>query len=239
MMMAGSPWCAIVLVSTLACLVLGRHAIRGLVAMRWIQPVRYQDCPPLMPIQQRKHGTPTMGGLLVLGVAISTAAGFGGLARCEGWVVLGVIGSVGLLGFIDDALKLRRANAGGLRSFPKLLTALAVGGMAGVMLADLSADYRQVLVPWSGRSLDLGWAWVPFAMLVIAGCAHAVNLTDGMDGLATGCLVLAFGVLGLVALANPQTRGTAVWCASLAGACLGFLWFNSCPASVFLGDVGA
>lgn len=234
-----SHWCAVFLAGTAGCLLAGPRAIRALAALRWIQPARYEDCPALMPIQQAKRGTPTMGGLLVLAVATATAVPFGGVAQCEGWVVLGTIGVMGLLGFIDDALKLSRPNAGGLRSWPKLLAALAVGGLVGVMLSDLSPDYRRVIMPWSGSTVDLGAAWVPFAMLVIAGCAHAVNLTDGMDGLAVGCLVPAFGVLGFVAVADPQTRGAAIWSAGLAGACLGFLWFNSCPASVFLGDVGA
>lgn len=232
-------WCAVFVAGTAGCLLAGPRAIRVLTAMKWIQPVRYEDCPPLMPIQQTKQGTPTMGGLLVLAVAAAMAILFGGVVQCEGWVVLGTIGVMGLLGFIDDALKLSRPNAGGLRSWPKLLAALAVGGLVGVMLADLSPDYRRVIVPWSGSAIDLGGAWVPFAMLVIAGCAHAVNLTDGMDGLAAGCLVPAFGVLGLVAVADPQARSAAIWSAALAGACLGFLWLNSCPASVFLGDVGA
>jgi len=85
--------------------------------------------------------------------------------------------------------------------------------------------------------VEPGALWVPLAMSVIAGCAHAVNLTDGMDGLAPGCLAIAFIVLGVLAL--PHGPWLTVWCASLAGACIGFLWFNSAPASVFLGDVGA
>jgi phospho-N-acetylmuramoyl-pentapeptide-transferase len=98
----------------------------------------------------------------------------------------------------------------------------------------------RIAVPWTAWTVELGRAWIPLSMVVVAGCAHAVNLTDGMDGLAAGCLAMAFLVIGAVA----GTRGSASeavvpWCAALAGACVGFLWFNSFPASVFMGDVGA
>ena len=90
------------------------------------------------------------------------------------------------------------------------------------------------------RTVELGWLWIPFAMLVVTGCAHAVNLTDGMDGLAAGCVAIALSVIGLLLVTvDPQSQALLPWCASLAGACVGFLWFNSFPASVFLGDVGA
>ena len=237
------------LASALGCLLFGRQVIRQLVTWQWIQPVRHEDCPPLLPIQQTKHGTPTMGGLLVLGVAVVSAIGFGGLSAPEGWVVLGALVSVGALGMVDDLLKFRRPNAKGIRATPKLVAALGVGGVIGWLLADPAFGYRQVAMPWLAHRVDLGIWWIPFVCLVMAGCAHAVNLTDGMDGLAVGCLAVAFGAIGLLtlmpgiapvtaSLASTQ-RLVAIWCVSLAGACVGFLWFNSFPASVFLGDVGA
>ena len=227
------------LASALGCLLTGRWAIRGLVAMRWLQPMRHEDCPPLMPLQHAKQGTPTMGGLLVLGVATCVAVVFGGLSHRDGWIVLGSIIGLGLVGLLDDALKLRRPNAKGLRCLPKLVIALGIGAIVGGLLADPAAGYRQVTVPWLGMSRELGWWWIPLASLTVAGCAHAVNLTDGMDGLAAGCLALAFGTLGCVALLMTHDQLVTVWCVSLAGACVGFLWFNTFPASVFLGDVGA
>lgn len=180
-----------------------------------------------------------MGGLLVLGVAAGVAVAFGGLSHREGWVVLGAIIGLGLTGFIDDMWKLQRPNAKGVPCVPKLLIALGIGAMAGWVLADPAAGYRQVAIPWAGTRADLGWWWIPLAALVVAGCAHAVNLTDGMDGLAVGCLVLAFGVLGAVSILITHDRLVMIWCVSLAGACAGFLWFNTFPAVVFLGDVGA
>jgi phospho-N-acetylmuramoyl-pentapeptide-transferase len=147
---------------------------------------------------------------------------------------------MGLMGFLDDWFKLRRPNAKGLPLMTKLLIALAIGAGVGAALSRAMPSSRQLLIPWTDRSIELGALWIPLAMMVVAGSAHAVNLTDGMDGLAVGCLALAFGFLGVwLMLRQPPDRLVAIWCASLSGACLGFLWFNSSPASVFLGDVGS
>ena len=238
----------IFLASAVGCLLLGRRAIEGLIAMRWRQPMRHEDCPPLKPLQEDKQGTPTMGGILVLGIASGVAAVCGGLSRFEGWLVLGASVALGIVGLSDDRLKLTRPNAAGLRCLPKLIMALGVGGIVGLVLADPRLGYRQILAPWLGRGIEPGWLWVPLAAVVVAGCSHAVNLTDGMDGLAVGMLAIAFGVVGMVGADLQLSMGAqggsgqlivAIWCASLAGACVGFLWFNCFPASVFLGDVGA
>ena len=205
--------------------------------MKQIQPMRHDDCPPsLQALQRPKQGTPTMGGVFVLGVAVGVAGLFGGFSGPSGWIVFGTMVGVGLVGVVDDLWKLRGAQATGLRCLPKLLAVLAIGLVAGLGLSHPSLGPRQEWVPWLGRPMTLGWAWVPLAALVITGSAHAVNLTDGMDGLAAGCLAIAFTALGLLA---AQTPTVMVWCLSLAGACAGFLWFNAHPASVFLGDVGA
>ena len=228
------------LASTGLCLVVGRRAIRGLARAQCLAPVRYEDCPPLLVYQETKPATPTMGGLFVLGVGILVAAAAGGLTHRDGWLVLGAIAGLAMVGLYDDYLKFRGPNATGLRSLPKLLVALAVGAAVGLASMAQSSSASLLEIPWLQRNMELGWGWVPLAMLVIAGCAHAVNLTDGMDGLAAGCVAIALSVLGLWAFSgDPRGRIVLPWCASLAGACVGFLWFNSFPASVFLGDVGA
>lgn len=227
------------LMSAGMCMLLGRVIIPWLARAQGTAPARYEDCPPLLAYQETKRTVPTMGGLFVLASGIAVAAASGGLARREGWVVLGALASFAAVGLFDDCLKFRGPNAVGLRTWPKLAVALAIGAGVGIGSSG-SGGFSTVELPWLRRSVDLGWAWVPFAALVVGGSAHAVNLTDGMDGLAAGCTAIAVAAVGLLALErHPEDRMLALWCISLAGACLGFLWFNAFPASVFLGDVGA
>ncbi len=240
MMMASVGVAGGVLLGSALCTLLGGPmVIRGFIAQQWIQPIRYEDCPPLQPYQAAKRGTPTMGGLWVLAMAMLVAVLAGGLGCREGWVVLGAVIAMGLVGLTDDLLKLKRPNAKGLRPMPKLAATLIIGGIVGWLLRDPGFGYRQLVVPWTGTRVTVGWLWVPMAMGVVAGSAHAVNLTDGMDGLAAGCLVLAFAALGVWTRLETSPAALTIWCASLAGACAGFLWFNTAPASIFLGDVGA
>lgn len=220
------------------CMIVGRPIIRALANAQCVTPLRYEDCPPLQAYQEAKPRTPTMGGLFVLGVGTVVACMSGGLTQRYGWLVLASIIGFGLIGFLDDYLKFRGPNALGLRSMPKLVMALGIGaqlGFASWSNADSTLD-----IPWLRQTVTLGWVWVPLVMLTVAGSAHAVNLTDGMDGLAAGCLAIALSAFGLWLMATGTMHGALIpWCVSLAGACAGFLWFNGFPASVFLGDVGA
>ena len=222
--------------------VLGRPAIRALTRARCVQPSRYEDCPPLLSYQERtKRNVPTLGGLLVLGLASAVAAGWGGLADAAGRLVLGAILGLGAIGLWDDLLKIRGKSGRGLPARPKLMMALAVGAGLGLSSPEGAGRYGELALPWLHRTVELGWWRIPFAMLVMAGCAHAVNLTDGMDGLAAGCVALALAALAGWLAVGPgaRTPSLLVWCLSLAGACAGFLWYNAFPATVFLGDVGA
>ena len=232
-----------VLLSAGGCLVFGRWTIHWLSRAQAVAPTRYEDCPPLQAYQAAKSSTPTMGGVCVLLVAVLVAASFGGLAAQEGWLVLLAILGLGGVGLVDDWLKFRGVNALGLRTRPKLFVALAVGAIFGMATASSPHQYSTIEIPFMHTAVDLGWAWVPFAMFVIAGCAHAVNLTDGMDGLAAGCVAIVLMVFAwwmvLDGMVDGRSRVLLPWCVSLAGACLGFLWYNSFPAAIFLGDVGA
>ncbi len=203
-----------------------------------------------------KAGTPTMGGTLIL-LAIGAGALLWGNPRSAYlWVVLGVTFGYGAIGFIDDYRKLTRRNPKGLSARAKILwQALIALAAAGTLYA--LADRPQetaLLVPYLKSALiPLGGFYVAFTMLVIIGTSNAVNLTDGLDGLATMPAVLVGGALGVFAYAAgnvifarylgiPYVDGAGemlVFCAALAGAGLGFLWFNSYPAQVFMGDVGA
>ncbi|HEX9779804.1 MAG TPA: phospho-N-acetylmuramoyl-pentapeptide-transferase [bacterium] len=227
-------------VSAGLCLLAGRATIRRLARAQMVQPLRHGDCPPLQELHAHKAGTPTMGGVLVLAAAAVAAACGGGLRHADGWIVLGSVAALAALGLLDDVLKLRRPQALGVRTAPKLAVALGVGAAVGAALAVGPAERAAVALPWSGRAAALGPLCVPFAMLVMAASAHAVNLTDGMDGLAAGCGTVAFAALAVWLLLDPAAdRRLLPWCAAFAGACAGFLWFNGYPASVFLGDVGA
>ena len=227
------------LVSAGMYVLLGRVMIPWLARAQGMAPARYEDCPPLLAYQETKRTTPTMGGVFVLAAGIAVAAAAGGLLRREGWIILGTLAGFAAVGLFDDCLKFRGANAVGIRTWPKLAVALAIGAGVGMSSAGSNGS-SAVELPWLRRSIELGWAWVPFAALVVAGSAHAVNLTDGMDGLAVGCMAIAVTAVGLLVLEHdPHDRLLALWCISLAGACTGFLWFNAFPALVFLGDVGA
>ena len=172
------------------------------------------------------------------------------------WLVVGVTLAYGLVGFADDYLKLVKRNPRGLSARQKLFwQSLAAVAVAVILFR--TADTPQetaLLVPYlKDMLIPLGWLFVPFAFLVIVGTSNAVNLTDGLDGLAIMPTVLVGGALGVFAYAAgntifsgylgiPYVAGAGellVFCAALAGAGLGFLWFNTYPAQVFMGDIGA
>lgn len=228
------------LISAGAWCLVGRVAIRLLSRVKCVAPARYEDCPELLAYHKTKRDTPTMGGLVVLGVGLLVAAASGGLATRDGWLIVGAIVGLAAVGLVDDCLKVWRQSPIGIRTLPKLIIALAMGAGVGIAGLMAPAGLTTLELPWLSRTVELGWMWVPFSMVVMAGSAHAVNLTDGMDGLAAGCVAIALVVLGLLILdRSPEDYILAIWCASLAGACVGFLWFNTFPATIVLGDVGA
>ncbi len=217
------------------------------------QPIR-ADGPPGHLV--RKQGTPTMGGsLILLALTVSTLL-WTDLANPYVWVVLAVTVSFGLIGFFDDYRKLTRRSHHGLSGRLKLL--IEIGLAAGACIA-LGFIMRQPLadtiaVPFFKNVLfDLGWFFLPFGVLVITGASNAVNLTDGLDGLAivpamiaAGCFALIAYIVGNAIFANylqlhhvPGAGELAVFCGAMVGAGLGFLWFNAPPASVFMGDTGS
>lgn len=203
-----------------------------------------------------KKGTPTMGGVLILlALALSTLL-WADLSNGYVWVVLLVTIGFGLVGFGDDYLKLTSRGSKGLPARVKLVAQLAIGGLATLaviwitpapLATGLTVPFlKDLLVP-------LGWFFLPFGVLVMVGASNAVNLTDGLDGLAivpvmiaAGCFVLIAYLVGNAVFSNylqlrfVQGSGElAVFCAALVGASLGFLWFNAPPAMVFMGDTGS
>ncbi len=203
-----------------------------------------------------KQGTPTMGGFLILlGITISTLL-WADLTNGFVWAVLAVTCGFGLVGFADDYLKLTRRDSTGLPGRIKLIAQVAIGTGATVWIGSLSPEglATHLAVPFLKDFLiDLGWFFVPFAVFVMVGASNAVNLTDGLDGLAivpvmiaAGCFALIAYLVGNAVFANylqlhlvPGSGELAVFCGALVGTSLGFLWFNAPPAMVFMGDTGS
>lgn len=203
-----------------------------------------------------KSGTPTMGGILIIAAIVITMLMWGDLKNGYIWVMIVSITGFGAVGLVDDYQKVLRRNHKGLRALHKFsaqfLLALAIGVFLYLNPRDPYADVLSI--PFFKRWLiDLGWFYIPFSVVVIIGSSNAVNLTDGIDGLAIGLVgiaVLANGALVYISgnknlaqylqvLFLPGTGELTVFCGAMLGASLGFLWYNSYPADVFMGDVGS
>ena len=201
-----------------------------------------------------KTGTPTMGGILIIFSVLLTTLLWADIRNLYVWLVMLAIVGFGLVGFVDDYIKILKGRSQGLTAIQKLICQGAVAlGIA--MFFYLSPGYSTELsVPFfKNFTPDLGVFYIPFAILVIVGSSNAVNLTDGLDGLAIGPTVIAAMAYTVVAwavgnalvaeyLLIPHVQGAgelAVLTASIVGSSLGFLWFNAYPATVFMGDVGS
>ncbi len=203
-----------------------------------------------------KAGTPTMGGGLILIVILITTLAWGDLANRFVWTVLLVTMAFGVIGWVDDYLKISRKNSQGLKARWKYLWQSVIGLAAAIFLytsAELPEETELIVPFFKEVAIPLGLGYLVIAYFVIVGTSNAVNLTDGLDGLAILPTVMVGAALGLIAylVGNiefsgylqipyiPQAGELAVFCGALIGAGLGFLWFNAYPAQVFMGDVGA
>jgi phospho-N-acetylmuramoyl-pentapeptide-transferase len=221
----------------------------------WLQRVRYgQYIQEHVVNHQSKQGTPTMGGLLIGASLLASVLLWGDLTNRYLWLTVWVFIGFAGIGFADDFLKIMRATNKGLNVKTKFLLQLMVAGLAVTALISLPGFSSRVYVPFvKWLHPDLGWFYLPFALFIIVGASNAVNLTDGLDGLAIGptvvvggCLAIFVYVAGHVELANylkvahvPGTGEVTVFCGALIGAGLGFLWYNAYPAQMFMGDVGS
>ena len=203
-----------------------------------------------------KQGTPTMGGLLILAALVSSVILWSDLANKYVWVVLFATLAFGGIGFWDDYLKVVKKRSTGLRAFQKFgLQIMASLAIAFFLYFDKSDPNSTILsLPFMKQLfLDLGWFYVPFVVIVIVGSSNAVNLTDGLDGLAIGLVGIASTANAVIVylggnrvIANylnilyiPGSGELAIFCGAMLGASLGFLWYNAHPAEVFMGDVGS
>ena len=203
-----------------------------------------------------KQGTPTMGGLMILLALTVATLLWADLTNGYVWAALGITIGYGLIGFMDDYLKVTRRDSDGLPAKLKLTlqAVLAIGVTLGIMRLLPEPLTTTLAVPFFKTLLvDLGWFFLAFAMVVMVGASNAVNLTDGLDGLAIVPVMIAAGVFALIAylVGNlvfsgylqlhyvPGAGELAVFCGALVGGGLGFLWFNAPPAKVFMGDTGS
>ena len=202
-----------------------------------------------------KSGTPTMGGLLIiLAVAVAVLL-WGDLHNLYMWVALGSLLLFGLIGFLDDWLKIKYRSSDGMPAWVKFWSQVLVASAAALVLYFTgNPETTRLYVPFFKYPvIDLGVAWLPIAVIYVVYWSNAVNLSDGLDGLATGLVIMAliaFSVITYVTgrvdwsayLSIPFIKGAGeltVFNLALIGACVGFLWFNAHPAEVFMGDVGS
>lgn len=185
-----------------------------------------------------KSGTPTMGGLIMLAALLVTTVTSGMLNKDMYVLLLSTFG-FGLIGFIDDYYKVVNRRSLGLRAYQKLIGQVILAVILAIYQSNTSVMGTKVIIPFLDRQfLDLGILYVPFIAFVVVGTVNSVNLTDGLDGLASGVTLIVLSFFGLVAL-NWGFDSTAIFSATLTGACLGFLIYNAYPAKIFMGDTGS
>jgi phospho-N-acetylmuramoyl-pentapeptide-transferase len=240
-------------VSFVVAIVLGPQWIAWL-RKRFREPIK-SDSPELVHLHRAKQATPTMGGLFIVAALLASLLLFGDLRNGYVPPMLVVVVGLTLLGMVDDLVKLRTA-ANGISPRRKLLLQFVIAGVAAVLLYRQQAavpDGLLLPIPLVGVSFFLGLWFMPLTMLVIVGTSNAVNLTDGLDGLAGGCLIAAtVAMTALVYAAGhagwsaylgvpriPQAGEMTVVAGAMVGGVLGFLWFNCHPAQVFMGNTGA
>lgn len=229
--------------------VLGPYLIDKLRDMNVGEVVR-EDGPPN---HSCKKGTPTMGGAIILFIVVVTVMLWGNLSNVYIWLLTFVTVGMGVIGFIDDYSKVVQKKKGGMKARVKFAAQVAVALTAAIILYALHFD-TVVAIPFlKDVTFDLGFFYIFFVVLVIVGASNAVNLTDGLDGLAIGPMVISAAtymllayLVGHVKIANylhilyvPMAGELAVFAGAMVGASLGFLWFNTYPAQVFMGDVGS
>ncbi|MCX7846536.1 MAG: phospho-N-acetylmuramoyl-pentapeptide-transferase [bacterium] len=235
-------------------ILLGPFLIRWLYRLKVGQEIRKDECPPLHLIHKNKQGTPTIGGILIIATVVVSVLVWARWTNPYVWLTLGVFLALGGLGFVDDYLKVRHKRSLGLSARAKLVVQALVAIAAATTLV-LTEKSLPLYVPFYKYPVieQMGWWFLVLAVLVIVGSSNAVNLTDGLDGLAIGSVTicaLAYTLLaycaGHVKIAEylyifhaPYAGELTVVSAALVGAGLGFLWYNAHPAMVFMGDTGS
>jgi phospho-N-acetylmuramoyl-pentapeptide-transferase len=239
--------------SMLIVLLIGTPFINFFSAKKILNPIR-NDGPTDHII--KKIGTPTMGGVLILIGLFSGILLWGDLSSSYIWFLLFIVTSFGILGAYDDYKKIKYKNSSGI-SFKFKITSQILIAIVGILLLSHFSTHEELTnlyFPFfKNLIINLGWFFIPFSVFIIVGSSNAVNLTDGLDGLATvpvilvaACFAFISYVTGNIVFSDylqiPYIQGlgeVSVFCGSIIGACLGFLWFNAPPAKIFMGDTGS
>jgi len=241
------------LTAFLLSLIFGPLLIKKLKALNVREKINKADSQKLDDLHHHKQNTPTMGGILILGAVIISTLLWADISYQCVWIVLLSTVWLWLTGFADDYLKQIKKKASGLSPKVKFASQAVLGLVLGAILIYSRHNVNLEIPFLKGINFDLDGLFVLFVILVIAGSSNAVNLTDGLDGLAIGIVVMvaiAFSILcyvsGNINLSNylliPYIKGggeLTIFCSSIVGAGLGFLWFNCYPATIFMGDVGS
>ena len=239
------------LTTLLLCFLFGPKIIEALAKLKVGQSVR-TDGPAS---HLSKSGTPTMGGLfLILSLLISMILWMD-FSNWKVWVCIITLVTYGIIGFLDDYLKVTKKNSDGLSGWGKLIGQFIIALLVVLFIYFKGeAETTLLYLPFfKDPVLDMGILWVPFGILLIMGTSNAVNFSDGLDGLLSGLLIIVFATLAILSylsghfefseyLGIPFVSGAGeimIFCLAAVGACIGFLWFNTHPAEVFIGDVGS
>jgi len=232
------------------CFVLGPWLIGKLQSLQIGQPIR-NDGPDS---HLSKEGTPTMGGVLIIFSVVLSTLLWANLTVDYVWFILMITVGYGLIGFTDDYRKLTSRSSKGISGSIRLTGEVTLALLLGIFLYMKPGFSSHVTIPFFKAILpDLGWGYIVFSVFIIVGAANAVNLTDGLDGLAIGPATICFATYLLFAyfagnvkisgyLQIPYVAGTgelAVFCGAMVGSGIGFLWYNTYPAQIFMGDVGS
>ena len=239
------------LTTLLICYIFGPRIIEALRVLNIGQKVR-EDGPAT---HLSKAGTPTMGGVFVILSIVISMLFWTDFSSGMVWLTLGALVAFGLVGFLDDYLKIKKQNSDGLPAWAKLAFQFVIALTVMLILyINGDSEITYLYIPFfKNPVLDLGVFWIPFGVLLIMGESNAVNFSDGLDGLLAGLLILVFITLAILTylsgrsdfssyLGIPYIPGAGeltVFSLAATGACIGFLWFNTHPAEVFIGDVGS
>ncbi len=239
--------------SLIIVLIIGGPFINFFSTRKILNPIR-DDGPENHIV--KKIGTPTMGGVIILFGLLVSVICWGDLSNINILFCIYITVSLGLLGALDDYKKIKYNNSSGISSKFKILAQIFLAAV-GVSLFVYFIDYKEITnlyFPFfKNLIINLGWFFIPFSVFVIIGSSNAVNLTDGLDGLATVPVILVAGCFAFISyitgnivfsdyLQIPYIEGTgevSIFCGAIIGSCLGFLWFNAPPAKIFMGDTGS